>query len=255
MEWRKEMSREVVIVTGAGNGIGRAVAKEYAKNGAIVIATDIDIEAVKDLVNEEGTTKERAEFIHALACDVREESQIKEMVSHVKQQFDRIDILINNAGVSTFKSPFELSVDEWDDVINTNLRSVFICTKEVATIMKQEGYGSIVNIASTRAFMSEPNSEAYAASKGGIVSLTHAYAASLQDEGIRVNAISPGWIHTGNMDELRRVDHEQHFSNRVGAPKDIALACLYLTNRENSFITGENIILDGGMTRKMMYEH
>ncbi|PAM96137.1 oxidoreductase, partial [Flavobacterium sp. IR1] len=158
-------------------------------------------------------------------------------------QFERIDILINNAGVSSFKSPFDLDVSEWDDVIHTNLRSVFIFTKEAAKVMQQNKYGAIVNIASTRATMSEPNSEAYAASKGGIISLTHAFAASLQDSGIRVNAISPGWIHTGDAGELREVDHNQHFSKRVGVPEDIARACLFLTLKENSFITGENIVI------------
>jgi NAD(P)-dependent dehydrogenase (short-subunit alcohol dehydrogenase family) len=117
--------------------------------------------------------------------------------------------------------------------------------------MKDHG-GLIVNIASTRAFMSEPDSEAYAASKGGLVSLTHALAASFAPHRVRVNCISPGWIETGDYLKLREADHLQHFSGRVGRPEDIAKACLFLAG--NDFINGENIIIDGGMTRKMIYE-
>jgi len=102
--------------------------------------------------------------------------------------------------------------------------------------------------------MSEPDSEAYAASKGGIVALTHALAASLSKDKITVNCISPGWIETGDYDQLRPIDHEQHLSGRVGKPEDIARACLYLTAKENDFVTGINLIVDGGMTRKMIYE-
>jgi NAD(P)-dependent dehydrogenase (short-subunit alcohol dehydrogenase family) len=120
---------------------------------------------------------------------------------------------------------------------------------------KTSGGGSIVNIASTRAFMSEPGSEAYAASKGGIVALTHALAASLAPDKIRVNCISPGWIETRDYESLREADHKQHFSGRVGKPNDIARACLYLAAPGNEFINGENIIIDGGMTRRMILKN
>ena len=139
----------------------------------------------------------------------------------------------------------------WDSVINTNLRGAFLCSRKAAEVMKKNGGGSIINIASTRAFMSEPMSEAYAASKGGLVALTHALAASLSDDRIRVNCISPGWIETGDYSILKESDHLQHFSQRVGKPSDIAQACIFLA--ENDFINGENIIIDGGMTKKMIY--
>lgn len=103
--------------------------------------------------------------------------------------------------------------------------------------------------------MSEPNTETYSASKGGIYALTHSLAASLSEKNIRVNAIAPGWIHTGSAKELRDVDHDQHWSGRVGKPDDIARACLFLCDSRNSFITGECLTIDGGMTRKMIYEH
>lgn len=162
---------------------------------------------------------------------------------------------MNNAGVSFWKSPYDITIEEWDDVIDTNLRGTFLCSREAAKIMRENGGGSIVNIASTRALMSEPNSEAYAATKGGILSLTHALALSLGPDQIQVNAISPGWIETGNYKRLREQDHLQHPAQRVGNPDDIARACLFLTDSKNDFITGTNIVIDGGMTRKMIYEH
>lgn len=243
---------KTVIVTGAGNGIGKGVALLYAEKEANVLVADVDEKRGKqtiDLIQSKGGN---ALFVKT---DVRFEEEIVRLMEIANLTFGRIDILINNAGISAFKSPFELSIDEWDNIINTNLRSVFLASREAAKYMRnnKEG-GSIVNIASTRAIMSEPNSEAYAASKGGIVALTHALAASFSEDRITVNAISPGWIETGDYSKLRDIDHEQHLSKRVGRPEDIARACLYLTAKENNFVTGINLIVDGGMTRKMIYE-
>jgi len=240
----------VVIVTGAANGIGRGIANSYAHNGDKVILADIDVEAgTKQSFELQGQGKE-AIFIKT---DVRIEQDIKNLINQTYQTYGKIDILINNAGKGLFKSPFDVTVEEWDDVIHTNLRSVFLCSREAARYMKQSG-GSIVNIASTRAMMSEAHSEGYAATKGGIVAITHALAASFSEYQITVNAISPGWIETGNYEELRKEDHDQHFSKRVGTPTDIANACLYLTDSKNNFVTGINLVVDGGMTRKMIYE-
>ncbi len=121
--------------------------------------------------------------------------------------------------------------------------------------MKQsKSGGRIVNLASTRAFMSEPHTESYASTKGGIFALTHALAVSLGEDGILVNAIAPGWIETGDYQELSPEDHSQHPAGRVGKPSDVARAALYLTHPDNDFLTGETLVLDGGMTRKMIYE-
>ncbi|MGM7702785.1 SDR family NAD(P)-dependent oxidoreductase [Pseudalkalibacillus sp. Hm43] len=242
---------KVVIVTGASNGIGRGIAIEYVSAGARVVLADMDDRAGRELEKE---LSEREGKVLFIKTDVREEADVVNLMVQTIQEFGSIDILINNAGVTVFKSPYELTIEEWDDVLNTNLRSVFLCSREAAKVMKEQG-GSIVNIASTRAGMSEPNSEAYAASKGGIVSITHALARSFAEDDITVNAISPGWIQTENYEQLRDIDHDQHLSKRVGKPEDIARACLYLTDERNDFVNGENIIIDGGMTRKMMYEH
>ncbi|TSB46826.1 SDR family NAD(P)-dependent oxidoreductase [Alkalicoccobacillus porphyridii] len=247
------MNNRVVLVTGAGNGIGAEIAKTYATNKDIVIVSDVSGE---DAERTTETIKEAGGRATAYTCDVTDVSQITEMMAWIELEFGRLDICINNAGISKWVSPLELEVEEWDKVMNTNVRGTFICSREAVKLMITHNLeGSIVNIASTRAAMSEPNSEAYAASKGAIVSLTHALAASFRTNGIQVNCISPGWIHTGDTDELREVDHNQHFSNRVGEPGDIARACLFLSHKDNRFITGENITIDGGMTKKMIYEH
>jgi len=202
----------------------------------------------------DSSDEEKGGSVIFVPTDVRQEADIVRLMDTAFQTYDHIDILINNAGKGLFKSPYDLTLEEWDDLLNTNLRSVFLCSREAAKYMrKNKDGGSIVNIASTRAIMSEPNSKAYAASKGGIVALTHALAASLSKDKITVNCISPGWIETGDYSQLRPIDHEQHLSRRVGKPEDIARACLYLTDKENDFVTGINLIVDGGMTRKMIY--
>jgi NAD(P)-dependent dehydrogenase (short-subunit alcohol dehydrogenase family) len=243
---------KTVIITGSGNGIGKGIALLYAKKSANVVIADIDKTAGLKTVAEIKDIGGEAIFV---PTDVRLETDIVQLMEAAYNAYGHIDILINNAGISVFKPIYELSAEEWDNIINTNLRSVFLCSREAAKYMRhnKEG-GSIVNIASTRAIMSEPNSEAYAASKGGIVALTHALAASLSQSRITVNAISPGWIETRDYAKLRAIDHEQHLSRRVGKPDDIARACLYLTAKENDFVTGINLIIDGGMTKKMIYE-
>ncbi|WP_226658508.1 SDR family oxidoreductase [Guptibacillus hwajinpoensis] len=241
---------KVAVVTGAGHGIGRGVAIAYSEQGYTVILADVNEDGCKEtkrLMKEVST--------EIILTDVSKPESIASLFHKIEERYERLDVLINNAGLSAFKQMDELSVDEWDKVINTNLRSVFLASRAAARVMRKNNGGSIVNIASTRATMSEPNSEAYAATKGGIVALSHALAISLSDDRITVNSISPGWIEVEDYASLREVDHEQHPAKRVGKPSDIGRACLFLTSEENNFVTGENLVVDGGMTRKMIYEH
>ncbi len=242
---------KVVVVTGAGKGIGRSVALAYAKEGAKLAVIDRkreDLEETENLLRQHGVK------VFSKIMDLTQPGDIVDAFAEIKSAFGKIDILINNAGVGKSNSPYDLNIDDWDYVLNTNLRGTFICSREAAKMMKENEGGAIINISSTRALMSEPNTEAYAASKGGILALTHALAISLGPDKIMVNAISPGWIETGDYNELKSADHKQHPAGRVGKPDDISRACLFLTNIENNFITGSNFVIDGGMTRKMIYE-
>ncbi|MBB5323103.1 hypothetical protein HNQ34_000180 [Anoxybacillus tepidamans] len=241
---------KVVVITGAAGGIGRALAKAYAEQGATIIVTDKTDEA--QLVAKQLQTE--GYDVHSYICDLTVPTEIENMFREIDNMFRRVDVLINNAGFGIFVSPYDLTVEQWDDVINTNLRGAFLCAREAAKIMKTHGGGAIVNIASTRALMSEPNSEAYAASKGGMLALTHALAMSFSADRIRVNAICPGWIETKAYETLRPKDHAQHPAGRVGKPEDVARACLYFTDPNNDFVTGTHLVVDGGMTRKMIYE-
>jgi NAD(P)-dependent dehydrogenase (short-subunit alcohol dehydrogenase family) len=247
----KNANNPVVLVTGAAKGIGKCIAETYAFAGYRVALADMDWECGNEtcaLLQKKGFD---SIFIQSDISDVQ---QVVALVAQVTGHFRRLDVVINNAGISLKHNPLKISESEWDLVLDTNLKGAFFVAREAAKWMKcNKSNGSIVNVASTRALMSERNSEAYAASKGGLLALSHALAASLAKHHITVNAVLPGWIETGDYSKIRKVDHEQHFSKRVGKPEDIARACLFLTKPENNFITGTQLIVDGGMTHKMIY--
>lgn len=232
---------KVIVVTGASNGLGNAIAKEYAKLEARVIALDI--------VDYKFTEKNIDFYI----ADLKNEKEIRTVFEDIVNKYGAVHVLINNGAISMFnKSIFEIEVSEFDEVIAVNLRGSFVCAKEFIKANSGQEYGRIVNISSTRYNQNEAGWEAYGASKGGLVSLTNTMAISLAETPITVNAISPGWIKVGDY-ELSELDKKQHPSGRVGVPKDIVNACMFLTNIENDFVNGTNIIVDGGMTKKMIY--
>jgi len=251
------MSRnsKTAIITGGAQGVGKAIAKALLEKGWIAVIADTDREAGEETVREFKILGK----IKFIQTDVSNEEQVEKLVELTMQQYERIDALINNAGIAVNKPLETLSLEEWNRVLGTNLTGAFLCAKHSSPHLQRNG-GSIINIASTRAFMSEACTEAYSASKGGVVALTHALAVSL-GPGIRVNCISPGWIETGpwkkrsqrNTVVLSEEDHLQHPAGRVGTPEDISSLVLYLVSTEASFLTGSNLIADGGMTRKMTY--
>lgn len=238
-----------VFVTGGANGIGKTIVSKFREIGCRVAFCDIDEKA--------GTTTAEATGSQFFPVDVSDANALENCMQRILENWEDIDIIINNVGISSFKDITETTLEEFDNIISTNLRPVFITSRILAIHRKNQSerndYGRIINISSTRHLMSEPASEGYAASKGGIVSITHALAASLSPLGITVNCISPGWIECNNYETLKPADHEQHFSNRVGKPEDIARACVFLVNPDNDFINGQEITIDGGMTKKMIY--
>ena len=248
----ESLQNKIVFITGGANGIGRSIVKAFCKEGADVTFCDMDKETGKRLSEEMRNYK--CSFAQ---LDVADAGALSDLVHTIISQKGNIDIIINNVGVSNFGSILDVSVEDFDKVLNINLRPIFILAKLLAkhrSLNKElNTYGRIINMASTRYLMSEPNSEAYAASKGAIVSLTHALAISLSEYNITVNCISPGWIDTGHYGDLRPEDHKQHPSGRVGKPEDIARTCLFLCEPANDFINGQNIVVDGGMTKKMIY--
>lgn len=254
-----EFKNKTVIVTGGGQGIGRAVSRAFSSEGARVVIADTDVEA--GLENEKfiKSSGYEAAFIKT---DVSDAASVRAMVAEAVRKYDTVHILVNNAAVSGFGNIFETPVEEWDKAISVNLSGMYYCAKFCAPHMRDMNYGNIINIASTRAFMSEPDTEPYSASKGGIFALTHALAISLGQYGIRVNSVSPGWIDVSSwkkssaakQEVLSQRDHKQHPAGRVGIPEDIAQACLFLASDKSGFITGENLTVDGGMTKKMIYE-
>jgi len=248
---------KVVIVTGGGQGIGAAIAHEFSKNGASVILAEIDEEAG---LEREEIIKRLGGECKFIRTDVSDEESVERMVEETINIYEKIDILVNNAAISCGGDIFTRPTSDWKRVIDVNLTGPYLCSKYAAKYMKEKG-GVIINIASTRAFMSEPDTEPYSASKGGIIALTHSLAMSLSKYKIRVCAISPGWIEVSDWkkrslrrpSKLREIDHRQHPVGRVGKPEDIAKACLYLSSEDAGFITGTNLIVDGGMTIKMIY--
>ncbi len=249
-------SHPVALVTGGAQGIGLAVAQTLLDRGWAVVVGDADRAA--------GDAAAHALAQHGPArvayLDVAEPGAVARVVADTARTFGRLDGLVNNAGIMANAPPEELDLASWERVLRTNLTGAMACTQAAIPHLRAAG-GAIVNIASTRALMSEPDTEAYAASKGGLVALTHALAVSLGPE-IRVNAVSPGWIDVsrwGNPpgartpEPLSAEDHAQHPAGRVGDPRDVASLVAWLLSAEAGFVTGQNLVVDGGMTRKMIY--
>lgn len=256
-EQQQNFAEKVAIVTGGAQGIGKAITLQLLQAGASVTIADQDAEAGQETVAE----YQQLGQVQFVQTDVADEAAVQSMVEQTIAQFNRLDLLVNNAGIANpVNQPIEqLTLEHWNRMLGVNLTGAFLCVKYAVPHLRQQG-GAIVNIASTRAFMSEPNTEAYSTTKGGLVALTHALANSLGSE-IRVNCISPGWIAVSEWQkrskrrfpQLSEADHNQHPVGRVGKPEDIAAMVLFLASAEAGFMTGVNVTIDGGMTHKMIY--
>ncbi|MGD0334556.1 MAG: SDR family oxidoreductase [Xanthobacteraceae bacterium] len=240
-------TRPVALVTGGANGIGRAIARHLLADGWRLGIVDLRQSVMRRAFPQASRN------VVLVEGDVGVEETAPRAVAALLERYGRLDALVSNAGIMIRKPLRRLTLAEWYKVIDTNLTAAFLFARAAEKPLRK-ARGAIVTIASTRATMSEPNTESYAASKGGIVALTHALAVSLGPD-IRANCVSPGWIETKDYSALRRKDHAQHPAGRVGKPQDIAEIVAWLLDRERSgFVTGANFVVDGGMTRKMIYE-
>lgn len=248
-------TQKTAIITGAAQGIGRILVEKLAAKSYCISAWDNDTEAI----NEISSVYKASENVMWLQVDVASPQEVASAVDATLSKWNNIHLLVNNAAIAANKPLDVLSVEEWKRVIDVNLSGTLYCAKFAAPALRRCG-GSIINMCSTRAFMSEPDTEAYSASKGGVYALSHALAISLGPE-VRVNSISPGWIEVGHHKKssqshpysFREEDHSQHPCGRVGVAEDIASMVLFLADETNGFITGQNFVIDGGMSKKMIY--
>lgn len=250
-----QFASKVFLVTGGGRGIGRAIARRLAEDGGKVCIVDSDRHAGEDAAREYG---ERVMFVRA---DVARERDVRRAITTCLRWGTRLDGIVNNAAIADPHAGAveSLSLATWRRYLDVNLTSVFLVVKHAVRHLRRTR-GAIVNLGSTRALQSEPDTEPYAATKGAIVALSHALSISL-GPAVRVNCISPGWIATDELaprdrrhkPRLSRADHRQHPVGRVGRPEDIASLCAWLLSSEAGFVSGQNFVADGGMTRKMIY--
>lgn len=244
----KRYDGKIVIVTGAARGIGFSIAESFAGEGATTAIIDISQEAVEDAVKKLQAFGYKA---IGFTADVTDSKRIGEIFSEIFERYGRLDILVNNAGVTRDGLLMKMKDEDWDFVMNVNLKGTFVCTQKISRIMLKQKQGVILNIASVIGIMGNAGQSNYAASKGGIIAFTKSCAKEFSARNIRVNAIAPGFIET----EMTKVLSEDVIKKyleaiplkRMGKPKNVSDLCLFLASEEADYITGQTINVDGGL--------
>ena len=243
------MTREVAIVTGASRGIGRKIAEKLAKEGMDLAICGTREETITAAA--EAIAAECGVMVHGQAVDVADHAQVQQFVRDVAKQFSRVDVLVNNAGITRDGLAMRMKPEEWQQVLNTNLNSVFFASQAVLRPMMKAKYGRIINISSVVAAMGNPGQANYCASKGGIDALTRSMAREVASRNITVNAVAPGFIRTDMTDQLddkgRAAIHDQIPAGRMGTPEEVASAVAFLASSEAAYITGQVLHVNGGM--------
>ncbi|MCC9655095.1 3-oxoacyl-[acyl-carrier-protein] reductase [Rhodopirellula halodulae] len=243
-----DLKDQVAIVTGASQGLGRAVAVALGQNGAHVVCMARNAEKLAATVSEIEAAGGTGE---ALPCDVTDRKAAAEAIESTAKKHGRLDILVNNAGITRDKLMRGMSDEEWDSVIATNLTSCFVCCRAAAGLMRRKKYGRIINMASISGVIGNPGQANYSASKAGMIGMTRTMSKELVSRGVTVNAIAPGFIASEMTAELGDVVLEEVTkripAKRVGQPEDVAAAVLFLASRDASYISGQTIVVDGGM--------
>ncbi len=259
MQTMKRLENKVVLMTGGSLGIGREGCKKLAQEGATVAITDIADDEGQELKKEIVDDGGKAGYWH---LDVSDEEEVQSVFSRVKDQFGKIDVLVNNAGISGVNKPtHEISLEEWQKVIDINVNGVFLCTKHVIPYMKDQGGGNIINLSSIYGIISAPDIPPYHASKGAVRLMTKTDAILYAGDNVRVNSIHPGFIWTPLVEAMGEESEEGpeqfrknldalHPIGHIGEPEDIAWGIVFLASDESKFMTGSELVIDGGYTCK-----
>jgi NAD(P)-dependent dehydrogenase (short-subunit alcohol dehydrogenase family) len=253
-----KLKDKVAIVTGAGKGIGRGIAKVFVREGARVVLVDWDEEAGEKTSEEIRRSGGDGFF---MKCDVSNEEQVKAMIQATIAKYGRINVLVNNAAIGMYKTVLDTTSEEWDHCLAVNLKSVFLCSKYAIPHIKTAGGGAIVNIASVHSYQNAGGTAPYAASKAGVVALTRVMAIDYGRDKIRVNAICPGWIETpliqsifartSDPEKARHDVERRQILGRLGIPEEVGEATAFLASEQASYITGASLMVDNGMTAQL----
>jgi 3-oxoacyl-[acyl-carrier protein] reductase len=244
-----DLKGQVALVTGASQGLGRAIALRLGTSGARVACVARNAEKLAETVN---AIKAAGGTADVFPCDVTDSESVDQVVDAVIERWERLDILVNNAGVTRDTLVLRMTDEEWDTVLDTNLKGAFLCTRAAAKPMMQKRYGRIINISSVSGIMGNPGQANYSASKAGLIGMTQTTARELAGRNITINAVAPGFIQTEMTahlgDAILGEAKKRIPAKRLGQPEDVADAVLFLASEAASYITGQVLTVDGGMT-------